>query len=230
VDPGEPDGRSFDAVPTAAGAIARLAYAHARNQGIDLDPLLKAAGLSGQHLLERSARIKVRHQIHFLDLVAKAVNDPLLGFHLAHTADLREVGLLYYVVTSSETFRDAWRRGARYTSVTNEGLSLAYVEGGDIRMVFDYLGVPRHVDRHQIEFCMAALMRFCRQVTDRQLAPRRVAFTHSAWATSRERIAHAVTTEIAILLAECKQIFRFTPGSRRRSGYPLRSRLCHKRP
>jgi hypothetical protein len=39
----------------------------------------------------------------FLDLVAKALGDDLLGFHLAQNFDLRMIGLLYYVLASSET-------------------------------------------------------------------------------------------------------------------------------
>jgi len=174
----EPASRSFGALPTATGGITRLAYVHARDTGIAVGPLLQTAGLTEPQVLDRSARIRVRHQIDFLNLVAEALGDPFLGFHLAHAADLRELGALYYVAASSETFADAWRRGARYTAVVNEGVSLQYAEGRDIRMAFDYVGVPRHIDRHQIEFCMAALVRLCRRLTARELTPSRVAFTH----------------------------------------------------
>jgi AraC-like DNA-binding protein len=173
-----PKARSLGVLPTATGAITRLAYAHACDQGVDPDPLLSAAGLSKQQVLDRSARVDVRRQIDFLDRVAKAVKDPFLGFHLAQTPDLRQLGLLYYVVASSETFGDAWERGARYTSLAHEGLSLTCLRGREITMVFDYVAVPRHVDLQQIEFCMTALMRLCRQLTLRELAPLRVAFTH----------------------------------------------------
>ena len=172
------NGRSLGALPTATGAITRLAYAHARDRGVHPDRLLAAAGLSKQQVLDRSARVEVRHQIDFLNGVAKAVEDPFLGFHLARTPDLRQLGMLYYVVASSETLGDAWEHGARYTSVMNQGLSLTYLQSRNITMVFDYVGVPRHVDRHQIEFCMTALMRLCRQITNRELVPLRVAFTH----------------------------------------------------
>jgi AraC-like DNA-binding protein len=173
-----PNGRSLGALPTAMGGITRLAYAYARDRGVHADPLLAAAGLSKRQVLDRSVRVKVRHQIDFLDLVAKAVKDPFLGFHLAQTADLRQLGLLYYVVASSETLGDAWEHGARYASAMNQGLSLTYLQSRKITMVFDYVAVPRHVDRHQIEFCMTALIRVCRQITDRKLVPLRVAFTH----------------------------------------------------
>jgi AraC-like DNA-binding protein len=173
-----PDSRSLGALPTAMGGITRLAYAHARRAGVDLAPLLARAGLAEPQVLDRHARIKVRQQIAFLNLVAGAVDDPFLGFHLAPAPDLRELGLLYYVVASSDSFGGAWRAGARYTAIVNEGVSLGYREGREIDLTFDYVGVARHVDRHQIEFCMAALIRLCRQLTGRALTPKRVGFVH----------------------------------------------------
>jgi AraC-like DNA-binding protein len=158
--------------------MTRLAHARARQAGIALEPLLAKAGLTERQVLDRGARIKVRNQIDFLNLVAPAVDDPFLGFHLAQTCELRELGLLYYVAASSRTLGDAWRRGARYTSVVNEGLSLRYAEGAAVTMAFDFVGVPRHIDRHQIEFSMTTLVRLCRQLTGRAVAPLRVGFTH----------------------------------------------------
>jgi AraC-like DNA-binding protein len=172
------DDRVLGSFPTATGGITRLAYARARDHRVNPDPLLVAAGMTKQQVIDRTARLKVRSQIDFLDRVGKAIKDPFLGFHLANTADLRQLGLLYYVVASSETFGEAWQRGARYTSVTNEGLSLTYLQGRRIEMVFDYVGIPRHIDRHQIEFCMAALLRLCHHLTERRLIPLRVTFTH----------------------------------------------------
>jgi AraC-like DNA-binding protein len=174
----EPDGKSLGALPTASGAATRLAYAYARERGLALEPLLKKAGLTESEVRERGVRINVRHQIDFLNLVADEVHDPFLGFHLGHAPDLREMGVLYYVLASSETFGDAWRRSARYTGVVNESMWLRYSEGAAVELVVDYVGVPRHVDRHQIEFGMTALLRACRSLTGRALVPTRVGFIH----------------------------------------------------
>ena len=174
----EPDNTSLGAIPTAMGAMTRLAYERARQSGVVIAPLLAKAGLTEGEVLDRTARIKVRHQIDFLELVAHAVADPFLGFHLAQTCDLRELGLLYYVGASSKTLGDTWRRGARYTAVVNEGLSLRYIQGHAVTLAFDYVGVPRHIDRQQIECSMTALVRMCRQLTGLELAPSRISFTH----------------------------------------------------
>jgi hypothetical protein len=139
---------------------------------------LKEAGLRERQIENRDARLDVRHQIRFLNLVANALPDELLGFHLAQPVDLRELGWLYYVAASSETLGEALRRGARYSSMVNEGVSVKYLEGEDIKISFDYIGIARHSDRHQIEFLMTVLIRLCRHLTGRRLVPIRARFTH----------------------------------------------------
>jgi len=170
--------RSFHAIPTAAGGLTRLAYARACEAGIDLKPLLKKAGLSEQQIGNRDTRLDVSNQIRFLNLVANALHDELLGFHLAQSADLREMGWLYYVAASSETLAEALQRGARYSSIANEGVSVKSTEGEDIKISFDYIGIARHSDRHQIECFMALLIRLCRHLTGLSLVPIRARFTH----------------------------------------------------
>ncbi|HEX4554339.1 MAG TPA: AraC family transcriptional regulator ligand-binding domain-containing protein [Xanthobacteraceae bacterium] len=170
--------RSFRAIPTAAGAVTRLAHARASEAGIDPKPLLKEAGLREQQIDNRDARLDVRHQIRFLNLAANTLHDQLLGFHLAQPVDLRELGWIYYVAASSELLGEALQRAARYSSMVNEGVSVRYLEGEEIKISVDYVGVARHSDRHQIEFVMTLLIRLCRQLTGRRLVPIRARFIH----------------------------------------------------
>ena len=113
-----------DRLPSTAGGMTRLAYARAKAAGIALDPLLSDGRSDPSPNRGPATVIKVRDQIKFLNLVAAALEDDLLGFHLAQTADLRELGLLYYVLASSETLIDALQRAVRYSSIVNEGVSL----------------------------------------------------------------------------------------------------------
>ncbi len=172
------DSKRLGALPTAAGWIARLAYTRARRAGIELKPLLKKAGLTEHQIKDRGARLPVHHQIEFLNLAAHALRDEFLGFHLAQLPDLREMGLLFYVAASSETLGDALQRAARYSSIGNEGLSLKCLEQEEMRIAFEYVGIARHSDRHQIEFFMTVLIRLCRQLTGLRLMPSRARLTH----------------------------------------------------
>jgi AraC-like DNA-binding protein len=110
--------------------------------------------------------------------VADALQDDLLGFHLARDMDLREGGLLYYVLNSSDLLGDALRRAERYCTIINEGVVLRMRKGQELALAIEYLGVERLSDRHQIEAWVTALVRVCRQLTNRHLLPSCVSFVH----------------------------------------------------
>jgi len=160
------------------GLTSRLAYAHARARGTSVRPLLKRAGLSVVDLENPRARIPVARQIEFLNLVADALGDDLLGLQLASQFELRMAGLVYYVFASSDTLRQVFERGARYSAVVNEGVLQKFVDGRLAGLTIRYSGVRRQADRHQIEFWVAVLIRLCRQLTGRHLRPARVRLTH----------------------------------------------------
>jgi len=171
-------------VPNAKGIITRLAYAFGQEKGADVETLLRRSGLSHKQIDDADTRVEVRKQIKFLDLVADATGDDLLGFHLSQSFDLRKVGLLYYVFASSDRLDEALRRAARYSSIVNEGIRLTLHERKEIGVVFEYSGVARRSDRHQIEFWIAGLIRACRQITNRRLTADRVSFAHRGKVTS----------------------------------------------
>jgi Arabinose-binding domain of AraC transcription regulator, N-term len=121
-------------VPSTAGAMTRLASTAARDAGIELAPLLGRAGLTTQQIHDDTARITVCSQIRFIELAADAMQDDLFGFHLACDFDLREIGLLYYVLASSEKLGDSFHRAARYSRIANEGISLHFNDEADAAM------------------------------------------------------------------------------------------------
>ena len=165
-------------VPSAAGGAARLAYASVMAAGIAPDPLLRQARLTRPQMENPRARVSARSQIEFLNLAAAALNDDLLGFHLAQAPDLRQIGLLYYVAATSDTLIEALRRAARYTSIVNEGVTQECIEGAQVGMALRYVGVSRHLDRHHIEFWITVLVRLCRALTGLEIRPSRVRLTH----------------------------------------------------
>ena len=172
------NGNDLDAFPSAMGIVTRLACGRARQEGVEVELLLRKAGLTHQQIDDPSARLAVKSQIRFLELAATTLKDECLGFHLAQKFDLRMGGLFYYVLASSDTLDEALQRGVRYSAIVNEGITLRLREGKGIRINFEYAGVARHSDRHQIEFSMVTLVRICRQLTNRHVRPSRVSFTH----------------------------------------------------
>src|SRR6187551_1680037 len=92
------DVQRLDRVPSTPGAITRLACARVLAAGIALEPLLQKAGLTVRQAEDLTVRLPVRAQIQFLELASTALEDEFLGFHLAQSFDLREIGLMYYVL------------------------------------------------------------------------------------------------------------------------------------
>jgi AraC-like DNA-binding protein len=172
------NGKDLDTFPSAMGIVTRLACGRAEQEGVNVDSLLHKAGLSRPQIDDASGRLAVKSQIRFLELAARTLEDDCLGFHLAQKFDLRMGGLFYYVLASSDTLGDALQRGVRYSAIVNEGITLRLREDKGITINFDYAGVPRHSDRHQIEFSLVALIRICRQLTKRHLQTNRVNFIH----------------------------------------------------
>jgi AraC-like DNA-binding protein len=164
--------------PSAAGTLSRLACARAMSAGIDVAPLMVKAGVTRKQVEDDSVRLAVKGQIKFVELIADALHDDFLGFHLARDGDLRESGLLYYVLNSSDLLGDALRRTERYSTIVNEGMSLRVREGKELSVTFKYVDVERLSDRHQIEFWVTRLVHGCRKMTGHRMLPSYVGLVH----------------------------------------------------
>ena len=168
----------LSSIPTASGGIARAAYARALEARLEVGPLLKSSNLTTHQIKNSHFRIPCNDQIKFLNVVADKIPDPFLGIHLAENVELREMGFVYYVIASSGTLGDALRRLARYSGLTNEGVRITCHEGKDITVRFEYVGVSRLSERHQIECFVVILLRLCRLLTGLSLSPTKVRLAH----------------------------------------------------
>ena len=166
--------------------MTRLCCAHAQNAGIDVAPLLRRAGLTLSDIEDESVKLSVASQIKCVNLLAQALDDRLLGFHVALEMDLRRTGFLYYVAASSAVLGDAVRRIARYSTMFNEGIKLEADFGQVLRIGFKYAGISRRSDRHQIEAWTTAITRCCREITGRELQPLEVRIIHQRIPQSAE--------------------------------------------
>jgi AraC-like DNA-binding protein len=177
---------SFRTLPSATGGIARLACARLREAGKDVAAVLAKAGLKVEMLDDPTLRLEVNAQIKVLNLAAAELDDQLLGFHLARSFELGRIGLLYYVMASSEQLADALRNAGRYSRIVNEGVRLHFTLDKTATISLDYVDVDRSADRHQAEFWLVTLIRICRQVTETRLAPLRLKVRHRSVGPTEE--------------------------------------------
>jgi len=165
-------------IPNATGGIARLACARLRQEGKDVAGILSRAGMLPEEADDPTVRLGARTQIKVLEFAAEELHDEFLGFHLARGFDLREVGLVYYVMASSERLADALRNCERYSQINNEGVRLHFNLDRAATIALEYVNVDRWSDRHHLEFWLVTLVRICRKVTDDKIAPLRLKVRH----------------------------------------------------
>src|SRR5215467_11296791 len=187
--------QDLDSIPMAGGGLSRLAIARLQSAGVPVVPLLKRVGLTPEVIADPEERLSVRSEITLLDEAATALKDDCLGFTMARDFDPRELGLLYYVMASSQTLGDALKRVARYGKITNDAVVVGYREGNRLIISLSYSGVPRHSDRHQIEFCMFAVFRLCRVLTGQNLVPQHFWISHHRSGANSE-MARFVGTKV----------------------------------
>ena len=168
------------------GIATRLAYARGKAAGLTMAPLLERAGLSRRQIEDASTRLPVADQVKFLNLVADAIGDDLLGFHLANHCELRAIGLFYYVLASSATMLAVCQRAARFSSMVNEGAVQKFIDGRMFGIGVSYAGVSRHQDRQQTEFFFASVMRVLRKLTGVHLVAQRLRLSHARTRGARE--------------------------------------------
>jgi AraC-like DNA-binding protein len=166
-------------IPHSLGIATRIAYAHAKAAGLPLGPLLERARLTRRQVEDPSVRLPVADQVEFLNLVAAATDDDLLGLHLADHCEMRQLGLYYYALASSATLFDVCQRAARFSAMINEGAVQKFIDGRMIGITLSYANVSRHQDRQQVEFWFAGLMRLLRKFTGVHLTAHRLRMSHT---------------------------------------------------
>jgi AraC-like DNA-binding protein len=167
-----------DVFLTADGVATRLAMRELKKAKIDPGPLLAKAGISLLELGEEPKRVKAESQIRFLQIAAEALGDSALGFHLAQHFDLRECGMLYYVLAASPNLGEAIRNLARYLAVANESIRLGVSERTKSTVLAVNYKIPRLSDRLFAEYGYAVVLRAFRELTGRNVSPKAVTFIH----------------------------------------------------
>lgn len=169
---------SLSSIPSSAGGLARLACDRLRDTGIDPAPVMASAGLTAEEMQDSKRRLDTRAQVRVLELAAKELQDDCFGFHLARDFELGQIGLVYYVMASSEHLIDAVRNAARYCAINDEGVQLRVSLERTFTIGLEYLSIDRLSDRHHMEFWVVALICICRTLTSGRLAPQQIKLKH----------------------------------------------------
>ena len=170
--------RDFSSIPSASGRPARLAYGRLQSAGKDAARIAASSGLTAGDIVDDHQRLDAAGQVKFLELAALELDDDCLGFHLARCFELGEIGLLYYVLTLSEQLSGRAPQWRAHSGINDESVRLRISFDGPVVIGIDYLGAAQQSDRQHSEFWIAGIVRICRTVTDRRIAPKWIKLRH----------------------------------------------------
>jgi AraC-like DNA-binding protein len=195
--------------PTVDARWARLVVDLLESKGIASENVLRQAGLTPLRVSDPDRRIPFRQHAQLFEAAAEATKEPYLGLKLGAKVQFEEVGLLGYVALNSPTFGQALENIARYHRVLTEGFRLG-LEVDQHHAVF--AAVPADptavVGRQVVEFAACLLVRLCRQLTARKLAPLWVQFVHapppvrSRYVTAFKAPVHFEQPRIALVFSK----------------------------
>jgi hypothetical protein len=171
------------------GFAAKCATIALKKHNIPTAPLLRLSGLSGsgRDFADGQHRIAARAQSDFLERAAEALDDSVFGLHLAAHADPRDAGILFYVASGGRDLKEALALFARYFRIVNEAVRLRLMETPKgIAIEINFIDLPRHRIRQNVEFGVAAILRAVREIASRKIHPSRVGFLHSRNSNLRE--------------------------------------------
>jgi hypothetical protein len=164
-------------LPTTTGFAAREAVAMLRKRNIATAPLLLRAGLSEDGLARAAdesdglpQRVSAVGQCKFLEYAAEALDESAFGLHLAKQIDPRDVGLYFYASSAAADLGEALALFSRYCRIANEAFRLTQ-RSADSAVEFEFVGLPRHASRHNMEYVVAAIGTALRMVSGRGARP-----------------------------------------------------------
>ena len=170
-----------------SGFAARCAIAALHRRNILAAPLLDRAGLSEGDLSCAHLRVCAAGQAKFLEYAAEAIDDSAFGLHLAEQANLRKLGLIFYVTSAARNLGQALELFTRYRPISNESVRFKVVrEPNGVVVDIVYVGLSQQCVRQNAEFWMAALVKAARENTGCDIRPTRVAHAHVCTSDLRE--------------------------------------------
>jgi AraC-like DNA-binding protein len=173
-----PERNSITSVAALAliGAVARL--------GKPVQPLFELAGLDPAAAPDAERHLAAECYFELWEHALLLVQDASFAVRVGSAFDLEALEAFGFLAMSCETLRDAYERTARVRALYNVGSRWELeISGTEMRM--SWLPWPIEVRselarRGVNEYQVAEMLASIRQMTQRRLVPRRIAFRHAA--------------------------------------------------
>jgi len=166
--------------PEIASQFLPAALRRLRAVGIDPAPIIHRHGLPETAADDVGVQVPVSVVRAASDEIASAIPDPFLGINVVRSMNRGSFGVLEYMFRTASTCRDVLREFVQYSLLINTLMDITFhedVDGG----VFNHVircDSPDMAGRHASEYACGLVVALGRELTGKDLAPRRAWFCH----------------------------------------------------
>jgi AraC-like DNA-binding protein len=153
---------------------------HAEERGLDRDEVMAATGITEANISDPDSRVPLIKTWNLWRVLIDRLPDELLGLHVGASVEVREFGLVGYVMYYSPTLADALHRLARYSHIVSEAAQFDFkMDERHGWLTFD--NSLRFVElRHPVDAAMAMIVRAARDLTETDVVPVEARFPFSS--------------------------------------------------
>jgi AraC-like DNA-binding protein len=160
-------------------AISRL-LACAEQAGLEREYLVAAAGLRADDLSDPDARLPFSIEIALWQLIARDLNDPGFGVRAGASLDIRDAGLLGYIMANSATLGAALQRLVRYNRVLSEAIAFEFEPTSRPQVSIAETVTAFGADMQlAVDFRLATALSAARQLTGVDLVPLQISVSYA---------------------------------------------------
>jgi AraC-like DNA-binding protein len=174
--------------PEIASQFVPAALRRLRAAGIDPAPFIQRHGLPETAADDVGVQVPISVVRAVSDEIAAAIPDPFLGISVVRFMNRGSWGVLEYMFRTASTCRDVLREFVRYSLLVNTVMDITFNEDAD-GGVFNHVircDSPEMAGRHASEYACGIVVGMGRELTGKDLAPKRAWFCHERPADTSE--------------------------------------------
>jgi AraC-like DNA-binding protein len=165
---------------TTAAAWVRSIASMLETVGVELPALFEEAGVDLALLSDPQGQYATESLSRLWEVAAARTGNPAIGLAMSHIARPSSFDVITYAIMSCPTLLPGLERLVRYTRIVSDAVILSLQEdSAGYWLNIEILGGDRPVPIQRVDFIMVTSLTFFRWLTDRNLIPVAVEWTHA---------------------------------------------------
>ncbi len=164
--------------PTVLSSWTQVLVAALNEWGLDVDPLLVAAGIDPASVSEPGRRFPLEATTRLWQIAVEETREESLGLWVSKFSNHTTFHALGYAFMASRSLRDAMERVVRFNATVSDVAEVSFMHRDGTSVLSWYLQPgTQQPATEAMEAVIAAILRACRRLKGAQFSPERVRLT-----------------------------------------------------